>query len=197
MGANILGLVVGNLQEAAPDYIADEYDYALPSVTSVYQAVLEGKPLVTPEAPPEWRVVKPHEDFRIYATGNTNGSGDETGLYNGTQVMNAANYSRFAITIQLDYMPAAQEIAVIVAKTKMHKDDATVLVKCAEDIRKAHARNELSTTISPREIINAAGLARVFGEKPDLRKGMQLAFCNRLNSIDRKAVDDFCQRHFG
>src|SRR5690606_5242507 len=121
--------------------------------------------------PPEWRVVKPHPNFRIFATGNTNGSGDETGLYTGTQVMNAANYSRFALTVEMEYMPAAQEIAVVVSQSKIHRDDATVLVKVAGEIRAAFGRNDLTTTISPREIINAAQLARVFGAKPDLRKG--------------------------
>jgi cobaltochelatase CobS len=84
-------------------YIADEYDFALPNVLAVYQAVLEGNPLFIKQAPEHMAIVRPHQDFRFIATGNTNGSGDETGLYQGTQIQNAANYSRFGITIKLDY----------------------------------------------------------------------------------------------
>lgn len=178
-------------------YMADEYDFALPSVTSVYQSVLEGKPLVIKEAPPELRVIKPHPNFRFFATGNTNGAGDETGLYSGTQIMNAANYSRFGITIEIEYMPEPQEIAVVSAQASIHKDDSTRLVKVANEIRRGFARGDMSTTISPRELINAARLARVLGTEPDLHKGLELAYCNRLDSTDKKAVLDFAQRHFG
>lgn len=175
-------------------YLADEYDFALPSVTSVYQPVLEGKPLIIKEAPPEWRVVKPHKNFRFYATGNTNGNGDEVGLYTGTQVMNAANYSRFGVTVQMEYMPDTQETAVVIAQGRLHKDDASLLVKVAGEIRAGFASHKLSTTISPRELINAARLARSLGKEPNIKLGLQLAYVNRLNSVDKKAVEDYIQR---
>lgn len=176
-------------------YLADEYDFALPSVTSVYQAVLEGKSHVVKEAPPEWRITKPHPNFRFIATGNTNGAGDETGLYQGTQIMNAANYSRFAITIKLGYMPEKQEIAIVSAQAQVHEDDAKKLVKVAAEIRKAFDDGKMSATISPRELINAAMLGRLFGKRPNLSLGMELAYCNRLGSADRKGVMEFVQRH--
>ena len=72
-------------------YCADEYDFGLPSILSVYQPVLEGKPLVIKEADHDNRIIKPHPNFRFVATGNTNGCGDETGLYQGTNIQNAAN----------------------------------------------------------------------------------------------------------
>lgn len=178
-------------------YVADEYDFALPSVTSVYQSVLEGKKLVIKEAPPEWRIVEPHPNFRIAATGNTNGSGDDTGLYQGTQLMNSANYSRFAITIKVNYMPEALETKVIEAQARIHPDDATKLVKLAHNVRESFGRGEISCTISPRELINAGKLARVLGASPDLHKGLQLAYTNRLNEVDRIAIDAFAQRIFG
>lgn len=175
-------------------YIADEYDFALPSVTSVYQPVLEGKQLIIKEAPPEWRVVKPHPMFRFVATGNTNGSGDETGLYQGTQLQNAANYSRFGITVEVGYMAAAHEIAVIVAQAEIFEVDAKALRKFAEDVRLAYIRGEIGLPISPRELIRAAILARTLGAK--YIQGLSLAFINRLNSTDKKAVMDVAQRHF-
>ena len=67
-------------------YCADEYDFAEPAVLSIYQSVLEGKPLIIKEADLENRVIKPHPNFRFCATGNTNGAGDSFGLYQGTRI---------------------------------------------------------------------------------------------------------------
>ncbi|NOV31223.1 AAA family ATPase [Methylomonas sp. ZR1] len=54
-------------------YMADEYDFGMPSVLAVYQSVLEGKSLVIKEADAANRVIRPHPNFRFVATGNTNG----------------------------------------------------------------------------------------------------------------------------
>lgn len=175
-------------------YIADEYDFALPSVTSVYQPVLEGKRLIIKEAPADWRVVEPHPNFRFVATGNTNGAGDETGLYQGTQMQNAANYSRFGITMEVNYMPAEQETAIIAAKAKLKETEAKKIVAFGENVRTAFAKNEISMTVSPRELIRAAIIGRALGGK--FRDGLNMAFINRLNSIDRHAVDQVAQRLF-
>lgn len=194
-------------------YIADEYDFALPNVLAVYQPVLEGKPLIIKEAPPEWRVVKPHPNFRFIATGNTNGSGDDTGLYQGTNMQNAANYSRFRMTVEVGYMDAKQEAAIVCAQAKIHMDDADLLVKFAHDIRNKFASSDISMTVSPRELISAGQLARVMAKpreihdpssgevtkklRPDLRTGIELAFLNRLNAVDREAASQLAQRYFG
>lgn len=174
-------------------YIADEYDFAMPNVTAVYQPVMEGKALIIKEAPPEWRMIRPHPNFRFTATGNTNGSGDETGLYQGTQIQNAANYSRFGVTIEVDYMPESQEIAVVASQGGIHADDAQKLVKVAQAVRTAFKGSDIGVTVSPRELINAAQLGRVLGG--EWKQGLDLAFLNRLNSVDRKAVRDMAQRY--
>lgn len=174
-------------------YLADEYDFAMPNVTAVYQPVMEGKQLIIKEAPPEWRVVRPHPNFRFAATGNTNGAGDETGLYQGTQIQNAANYSRFGITVEVDYMPERQEIAVVASQGQIHADDAEKLVKIATAVRTAFRGSEIGVTISPRELINAAQLGRVLGG--EWKQGLDLAYLNRLNTVDRKAVRDMAQRY--
>lgn len=176
-------------------YLADEYDFALPSVTSVYQPVLEGKPLLIKEAPPEWRYVKPHPNFRFFATGNTNGSGDETGLYQGTQIMNAANYSRFGMTIQVGYKEPAVETAIVAAQAGILPEDARKIVNFATSVREAYAKGEISVTVSPRELINAGQIGLAKGG--NWRAGLQKAYINRLSTTDRKAVDDFAQRIFG
>ncbi|SER28897.1 cobaltochelatase CobS [Faunimonas pinastri] len=176
-------------------YAADEYDFAMPSVLSVYQPVLEGKPLVIKEAPPEFRVIRPHPDFRFVATGNTNGGGDETGLYQGVQIQNAANYSRFAIVEEVLYMEKKVEVAVIVGKTGIDKRDAEKIVDFAKEIRDAFRANRIGSTVSPRELIAAARLGLVRGS--DWRGGLRLGYTNRLSRTDKEVVEQFAQRIFG
>lgn len=175
-------------------YLADEYDFAIPSVTAVYQPVLEGKPLVIKNAPPEFRVIKPHPNFRFVATGNTNGVGDETGLYQGTQMGNAANFSRFGMTIKVDYMPAKMEATVIANQSSCGIEDAEKIVAFANEVRKNYAAGKVGSTISPRELINAAtlGLARA-----NWRAGLDRAYLNRVSRTDREVIGQFAQRIWG
>lgn len=175
-------------------YCADEYDFAMPSVSAVYQSVLEGKPLVIKDAPPEFRVIRPHPEFRFVATGNTNGIGDETGLYQGTLVQNAANYSRFPITEEVEYMDPKIEVGVLMAQAAIDKAEAEKIVKFAKEIRNSFAESKISMTISPRELINAATLGMAFGANWAL--GLKLAFANRLSRVDKKVVEDYLQRIF-
>jgi cobaltochelatase CobS len=175
-------------------YNADEYDYAHASVLSVYQAILEGKPLVIKEAPTEWRVVHPHPEFRFVATGNTNGSGDEEGLYAGTNIGNAANYSRFGIVERVEYMPRNQEIMVLVNQSGITKEDAGKLVDFAKAIRDSYEASKMSATIGPRELIYAGMIGLRRGS---WRTGLSLAFINRLGKVDRETADGVAQRIFG
>lgn len=176
-------------------YLADEYDFAMPAVLGVYQPVLEGKALVIKEAPPELRIIKPHPNFRFVATGNTNGAGDETGLYQGAQIQNAANYSRFGIVEEVPYMPEKQEIAVISGQAGIDADDAKKLVAFATEIRNAFKAGRIGATVSPRELINAAQLGLVRGG--DWRGGLKLSFSNKLTRTDKETVEQFAQRIFG
>lgn len=176
-------------------YCADEYDFAMPSVLSVYQAVLEGKSLVIKDAPPELRVIKPHPNFRFVATGNTNGGGDESGLYQGTQIQNAAAYSRFGITVELGYMAEKVEALVISGQTGIDKPTADKMVKFAKDTREAFKSGKIASTVSPRELINAAEVGMIKGG--DWQAGLRLALTSRMSRVDRQVVDELAQRHFG
>lgn len=175
-------------------YVADEYDFAFPSVTAVYQSVLEGKPLIIKEAPKELRVIRPHANFRFIGTGNTNGSGDETGLYQGTNLQNAANYERFAIVERVEYMPKAQEEAILVNQTGIVKEDAKKLVDFATQIREAYDSKKVTMTISPRTLIYAAKLGMA---RNDFKVGLMQSFVNRLTSVDRETASAVAQRIFG
>lgn len=175
-------------------YLADEYDFALPSVLSVYQPVLEGKPLVIKEADAANRIIRPHPNFRFVATGNTNGSGDETGLYQGTQLQNAANYDRFNMVLEVKYMPESLESEVVHKQAGVALKDAQKLVSFANQIREAYASNKLSSPLSPRTII---AIAKIGMMKGDYRAGISLAFTNKLSRVDKETADGIAQREFG
>lgn len=172
-------------------YVADEYDFASPMVASLYQAVMEGKPLRIKAAN---KTIVPHKNFRFCATGNTNGAGDETGLYAGTQIQNAANYERFGLVEKVEYMPASQEIGIIVSKTGIPKAEAEKLVNYANMIRASYDRRDVAIPISPRALLNATklGLARDSWEF-----GIRRAYINRLPPTSAVVAQETFQRVFG
>jgi cobaltochelatase CobS len=175
-------------------YAADEYDFTLPSVLSVYQAVLEGKPLVIKEADAANRIIKPHPNFRFAATGNTNGSGDETGLYQGTSLQNSANYDRFGMVIHKQYMQKKFESLILQKRCGLRADDADKLVDFAALVRESYDGAKISDVISPRTLIYAA---KIGVKRGSWRQGIQLSFINKLSKIDREVVDGLAQRIFG
>lgn len=172
-------------------YLADEYDRAMPQVTSLYQAVLEGKSLIAKEAPEEWRVIKPHPDFRFFATGNTNGAGDESGLFVSTSLQDFANYERFALMYQMNWLDKDTEARMISKKSGIALDDAESMVKFATMVRKKVDEGEMTSPVSPRALINAAQVSLLYG---DFKKGLSLAFLNRLNNSDREACSEVLKR---
>lgn len=175
-------------------YLADEYDFGRPEVLSLYQAVLEGKPLVIKEADPENRIIRPHPGFRIIATGNTNGQGDETGLYQGTTMQNAANYERFGIVEKMPYMEESIESSLVSKQAQIPLADAKKLVDFANRVRKEFDSAKLSNPISPRSLIFAGRLGKA---KSNYIYGLEKSYLNRLSSVDREAAMQLANRVFG
>lgn len=175
-------------------YLADEYDFALPSVLAVYQAVLEGKSLVIKEADHANRIIRMHPNFRFWANGNTNGAGDETGLYPGTTVQNSANYDRFGMMIEMKYMSAEKESQIVVNRSGISKKEADKLVGFAGDIRKQFEARKISDTISTRGLVYVANIGLRRGS---MSLGIQLCFSNKLTAVDRAVVNGVSQRLYG
>lgn len=172
-------------------YVADEYDFGMPSVLSLYQPVLEGKALIIKEADAENRIIQPHPQFRMVATGNTNGTGDDTGLYQGTLLQNAANYERFGIVEEVGYMDRKIEIQVVSAQAGVPKEIAETLVQFGTMCREAFKAGKISLPPSPRALINAG---KVGTRRGDFHVGLRLAYVNRLSSIDREAANELLKR---
>lgn len=175
-------------------YLADEYDFALPSVLAVYQPVLEGKSLVIKEADHANRIIKPHPNFRFWANGNTNGAGDQSGLYPGTTVQNSANYDRFGMVIEMKYMDAVKEAQIVVNRSGISPQEATKLVGFANDIRRQFEARKISDTISTRGLIFIANIGLRRGS---MSLGVQLSFANKLTAVDRAVVTGIAQRLYG
>jgi cobaltochelatase CobS len=177
--------------------VFDEYDAGRPDVMFVIQRVLESSGRLT--LLDQNRVIRPHPAFRLFATANTVGLGDTTGLYHGTQQINQAQMDRWSIIATLNYLPHAQECAIVLAKVKSFDDDKghkTIanMVRVADLTRNAFIAGDLSTVMSPRTVINWAQNTEIF---EDLGFAFRLTFLNKCDELERGLVAEFYQRCFG
>ena len=176
----------------------DEYDAGRPDVMFVIQRVLEvsGKLTLLDQS----RVIRPHPAFRLFATANTVGLGDTSGLYHGTQQINQGQMDRWSIVTTLNYLPHDAETNIVLAKvksmqkTKEGKDAANKMVRVADLTRNAFMAGDLSTVMSPRTVITWAENAEIFG---DIGFAFRLTFLNRCDELERPLVAEFYQRCFG
>ncbi|MBO6539845.1 MAG: cobaltochelatase subunit CobS [Rhizobiaceae bacterium] len=177
--------------------VFDEYDAGRPDVMFVIQRVLESSGRLT--LLDQSRVIRPHPAFRLFATANTVGLGDTTGLYHGTQQINQAQMDRWSIVTTLNYLPHDKEVEIILAKAKHYRTEEgrqTVdkMVRIADMTRSAFINGDLSTVMSPRTVIMWAENAEIFG---DVGFAFRLTFVNKCDELERPIVAEFYQRAFG
>ena len=177
--------------------VFDEYDAGRPDVMFVIQRVLESSGRLT--LLDQSRVIRPHPAFRLFATANTVGLGDTTGLYHGTQQINQAQMDRWSIVTTLNYLPHDNEVDIVAAKvkgfTKVHGRDAvSKMVRVADLTRAAFINGDLSTVMSPRPVITWAENAAIFG---DIAFAFRLTFLNKCDDLERALVAEQYQRAFG
>lgn len=172
--------------------VIDEWDTLSPAVGMVLQPVLEGKPLTITET---GEVIQPHKNFRIFATSNTIGQGDTTGLYNGTQPQNFATLDRFDIVEIVDY-PAKEDEAKILTKKTGITDKGIInkIIETATLFRDAFKKGETVCTMSTRTIINIGQKLIAFG---NVKRAYELAFLNKLNADDKQFGYEIIQRVWG
>ena len=176
----------------------DEYDAGRPDVMFVIQRVLEASGSLT--LLDQNRVIRPNPNFRLFATTNTVGLGDTTGLYHGTQQINQGQMDRWSIVSTLNYLPAETERAIVAAKLGEYgKTEAGAkmiadMVAVADLTREAFINGDLSTVMSPRTVLTWAENTQIFGN-PGV--AFRLTFLNKCDELERPIVSEFYQRVFG
>ena len=176
----------------------DEYDAGRPDVMFVIQRVLEvsGKLTLLDQS----KVIRPHPAFRLFATTNTIGLGDTSGLYHGTQQINQGQMDRWSIVATLNYLPHDIEAKIVLSKAKsFQKNEAkrkiiSNMVRVADLTRSAFINGDLSTVMSPRTVITWAENAEIFG---DVGFAFRATFVNKCDELERPLVAEFYQRCFG
>ncbi len=177
--------------------VFDEYDAGRPDVMFVIQRVLEVSGRLT--LLDQNRVIRPHPSFRLFATANTVGLGDTTGLYHGTQQINQGQMDRWSIVTTLNYLAHDKEVEIVLAKAKHYqnapgRDTVGRMVRLADLTRSAFINGDLSTVMSPRTVITWAENAEIF---KDLGFALRVTFLNKCDELERPLVAEFYQRCFG
>jgi len=175
----------------------DEYDAGRPDVMFVIQRVLESEGRLT--LLDQNKVLHPNPWFRLFATTNTIGLGDTTGLYHGTQQLNQGQMDRWSIVTTLNYLPHDEEVEIVIAKVPLYnskegRQAISAMVRVADMTRNAFINGDLATVMSPRTVITWAQNAEIF---QDIGYAFRVTFLNKCDELERPTVAEFYQRAFG
>ena len=173
--------------------VFDEYDAGRPDVMFVIQRVLEveGKLTLLDQS----KVISPHPSFRLFATTNTIGLGDPTGLYHGTQQINQGQMDRWNVVTTLNYLEREKEIDIIMSKMpELDRWTVANMVSVAELTRQGFINGDISIVMSPRTVIMWAENAQNFG---DHGFAFRLTFLNKCDDTEKSIVAEYYQRCMG
>ena len=177
--------------------IFDEYDAMRPDVAFLMTKVLEAEGGLT--LLEKNKVIKPNNYFRLFATANTVGLGDTTGLYTGTQQINQAQLDRWNITTTLNYLILEKEMEIVLAKNKnlnnaKGKEKVANMIKVASLTRKGFIAGDISTVMSPRTVIHWAENSSIF---KDTGYAFRVTFLNKCDELEKNIIAEYYQRCFG
>ncbi|MAR79004.1 MAG: cobaltochelatase subunit CobS [Rhodospirillaceae bacterium] len=177
--------------------VFDEYDAGRPDVMFVIQRVLESEGSMT--LLDQNKIIHPHKGFRLFATANTIGLGDTTGLYHGTQQINQGQMDRWNLVTTLNYLKNIEEEKIIVSKVPKYsnsegKEIISKMVQVAEMTRNSFKIGDISTVMSPRTVITWAENSIIFN---DISFAFRLTFLNKCDEIEKPQISEFFQRAFG
>ena len=176
--------------------VFDEYDAGRPDVMFVIQRVLEVEGKLT--LLDQNKVISPHSGFRLFATANTVGLGDTSGLYHGTQQINQGQMDRWHIVSTLNYLDPELELKVVLSKVpsldnKEGLEVAKNMISVANLSRQGFANGDISTLMSPRTVISWAENFQIFS---DLNKSFEITFLNKYDETERVIIAEYYQRCF-
>ena len=177
--------------------VFDEYDAGRPDVMFVIQRILESEGNFT--LLDKNKVLEQHDFFRIFATTNTVGLGDTTGLYHGTQQINQGQMDRWNIVSTLNYLPFEKELEIVLAKNKDFnnkegKELLSNMIKVADLTRKGFINGDISTVMSPRTVLHWAENTSIF---KDQGYAFRITFLNKCDDLEKKIISEYYQRCFG
>ena len=177
--------------------VFDEYDAGRPDVKFVIQRVLESEGTFT--LLDKNKVIKQNSNFRLFATTNTIGLGDTTGLYHGTQQINQGQMDRWNIVTTLNYLDFDKELEIVLAKNKnmnnvKGKEKISNMIKVASLTRKGFIAGDISTVMSPRTIIHWAENSEIF---KDTGYAFRVTFLNKCDDLEKNIIAEYYQRCFG
>jgi len=177
--------------------VFDEYDAGRPDVLFVIQRVLEVEGRLT--LLDQSRVIEPHPAFRLFATANTIGLGDASGLYHGTQTLNQGQMDRWNIVVTLNYLDHDREVEVVLARCPEYRNAdgramVSAMIALASLTRRGFAEGDLSTLMSPRTVVTWAQNTTLFH---DQALAFKLTFLNRCDEDERALVAEYYQRCMG
>ena len=177
--------------------VFDEYDAGRPDVMFVIQRILESEGNFT--LLDKNKVLQQHDFFRMFATTNTVGLGDTTGLYHGTQQINQGQMDRWNVVTTLNYLPFEKEMEIILSKNKKMdnkdgKDKVANMIKVADLTRKGFINGDISTVMSPRTVLHWAENYNIF---KDVGYAFRVTFLNKCDELEKKIISEYYQRCFG
>ena len=177
--------------------VFDEYDAGRPDVMFVIQRILESEGKLT--LLDKNKVINQNKFFRMFATTNTIGLGDTSGLYHGTQQINQGQMDRWNIVTTLNYLKAEKELEIIIAKNKSlnnskGKEKVLKMIKVADLTRNGFVNGDISTVMSPRTVLTWAENYLLFN---DIEYSFKLSFLNRCDELERTVIEEYFQRSFG
>jgi len=176
--------------------IFDELDAARPEVMFVIQRILEREGKFT--LLDQNQVLTPNPHFRLFATANTVGLGNLTGLYHGTSMMNQAQVDRWNIVAKLNYLSAEEEVQIVLSRvpaldTKEGVKTVDSMVALANLTRKGFNAGDISTLMSPRTVIFWAENTQIFH---DPAASFRLSFLNKCDEAEYATIAEYYQRAF-
>lgn len=172
--------------------LLNEIDLMDPAELAGLNDVIEGQPLVIAQNGGE--VIRPHPKFRVFATGNSAGAGDTTGLYQGVLRQNLAFLDRFRV-LPVGYLEPEVELGVLAgAVPSLPPEVGEKLIAVANEVRRlfvgeGESTAQLTITLSTRTLVRWARLALTFRGAPQpIRFALEQALTARADPDQREAI---------
>lgn len=177
----------------------DEIDFCRPDVAYVMQSALENNSLRLTED--SGREIKPHPMFRMFATGNTVGQGDEFGMYQGARPQSLAFLDRFTVWAKVGYLSQEQRLGLIQKQApSLSEEVAGIINQYVTEHLEGFEGNKILQPISPRGMIAMAKAAEHLisvspkSDRKALKEAMTMTVLDRASAGDHATLKGIVDR---